>query len=145
MVSVSKHCWNLHHCTFIIFLDHCWVNWVGTSLLLTCQSLGLLVNTLAANEKYSVFNRDNLTIAIQIQLSQKKKSFAQFVAWLFKNAINFKYFEKNDDPHRFCNFEITDSQNVVRSMSKKSCFRGLFDNHHGKRAEALLKAASQHL
>ena len=37
------------------------------SLFLTCQILGLLVNTLAADEKYPVFNRDNLKIAIQMQ------------------------------------------------------------------------------
>ena len=43
------------------------------SLLLTCQILGLLVNTLAADEKNPVLNRDNLTIPIQMQLSQKEK------------------------------------------------------------------------
>ena len=32
MVNVPKHCWNLHHSTFIIFIDHCQVNWVGKSL-----------------------------------------------------------------------------------------------------------------
>ena len=39
------------------------------SLLLTCQFLGVLVNTLAANEKYTGLNRDNLEIPIQMQLS----------------------------------------------------------------------------
>ena len=43
------------------------------SLLLTCKILGLLVNTLATDEKYPVLNRDNLTIPIQMQLSQKEK------------------------------------------------------------------------
>ena len=38
------------------------------SLVLTCQILGLLIKTLAADEKYPVLNRDNLTI---MQLSQK--------------------------------------------------------------------------
>ena len=37
--------------------------------LLTCQILGYLVNTLATHEKYPVFNRENLTIPIQMQLS----------------------------------------------------------------------------
>ena len=32
MVNVPKHCWNLHHSTFIIFIDHCQGNWVGKSL-----------------------------------------------------------------------------------------------------------------
>ena len=47
-------------------------------------------------------------------LSQKQKSFAQFLAVFLKFRMNFQYFEKNDDPHRFCNLEITKSQNVVR-------------------------------
>ena len=49
------------------------------SLLLTCQILRLLVNTLAAEENYPVPNRDNLTIPIQIQLSRKQKKFSQFL------------------------------------------------------------------
>ena len=50
------------------------------SLLLTCQILGLLANTLAVNEKYPVLNRDTLTISIQVQLSEKLKLFRKF--WL---------------------------------------------------------------
>ena len=50
------------------------------SLLLTCQILGLLANTLAAHEKYPVLNRDTLTISIQVQLSEKLKLFRKF--WL---------------------------------------------------------------
>ena len=55
------------------------------SLLLTCKILGLLVNTLAANEKYPVLNRDNLTIPIQMQLSQKQKTFSEFFAGFLKS------------------------------------------------------------
>ena len=54
------------------------------SLLLKCQILGLLVNTLAAGGKHPVLNRDNLTIEIQMQLSPKQKFFLNF--WLhFRN------------------------------------------------------------
>ena len=84
------------------------------SALLTCQILGLLVNTLAADEKYPVLNRDNLTIPIQMQLSQKQKTFSEFFAAFLKFRVNFEYFEKTDDPHRFFIFEVTDSENVVR-------------------------------
>ena len=84
------------------------------SLLLTCKILGLLLNTLAADEKYPVLNRDNLTIPIQMQLSQKQKTFSQFFAAFLKSTLNFEHFEKKDDPHRFCISEITDSENVVR-------------------------------
>ena len=40
-----------------------------------CEILGLFVNTLTANDKYSLLNRDNLTQLIQMKLSQKQKSF----------------------------------------------------------------------
>ena len=84
------------------------------SLLLTCKILGLLFNTLVADEKYLVLHRDNLTIPIQMQLSQKQKTFSQFFAAFLKSTLNFKHFESKDDPHRFCIFEVTDSENVVR-------------------------------
>ena len=53
--------------------------------------------------------------------------------------------KKKNDPQSFCHFEITDSENVVREMPKKSRLREFFDKQHGKRAKALLKSASQHL
>ena len=58
------------------------------SLLLTCQILGLLVNTLADDEMYPVPNRDNLTIQIQMQLPEKEKKFSQFFAALLKSRLN---------------------------------------------------------
>ena len=84
------------------------------SLLLTFQILGLLFNTSPAGEKYPVLNRDNLTIPIQMLLSQKQKTFAQFFAAFLKLGLNFIYFGTMYDPHRFCISEITDSENAVR-------------------------------
>ena len=71
------------------------------SLLLTCKILGLLLNTLAADEKYPVLNRKNVTIPIQMQLSQKQKIFSEFFAAYLKSRLNFKYFDQKDDPYRF--------------------------------------------
>ena len=56
--------------------------------------LGLLVNSLAADEKYPVLNRDNLTIPIQMQLSQKQKTFSKFFTEFLKSSFNFKYSDK---------------------------------------------------
>ena len=84
------------------------------SLLLTCQILGLLVNTLAANEKNPVPNRDNLTKPIRMQLSYKQKFFLKFFAAFLKPSLNFDHFEKRDEPHSFSLSEITDSKKVVR-------------------------------
>ena len=100
---------------------------------------------MAANDKYPILNEDNLTVPIQMQLSRKKKYFSQFFALISKSRLNFKHFEEKDGPHRFCISEITDFENVLRSMSKMSRFRGPFEKQHGKRAQALLKSASQHL
>ena len=57
--STSQHLYHIH-----------WslpsqLSW-KTSLLLTCQILGLLLNILAGDEKYPVLNRDNLTIPVQM-------------------------------------------------------------------------------
>ena len=64
------------------------------ALLLTHQILGLLLNTLAVNEKYPVVNRDNLMIPIQMELSQKENIFSDFFAAFWKSRLNSKYFEK---------------------------------------------------
>ena len=64
------------------------------SLFLTCQVLGLVANALPVDEMYPVDNRDNFTISIQMQLSQKQKTFAQFLSLFLKSIINFKYFGK---------------------------------------------------
>ena len=56
------------------------------SLLLTCQILGLIVNTLAADEKYLVLQRDNSTIPIYMQLSRKQKTFSECFAAFLKSV-----------------------------------------------------------
>ena len=69
---------------------------------------------MAADEKYPVLNRDNLTIPIQMQLSQTENTFSRFLAAFLKFSLNFKYFGTKDNPRRFCIFEIMDSEHVVR-------------------------------
>ena len=82
--------------------------------MLTCQILGLLVNTFAADDKYPVLNRENLTITIQMELPQKQRTFSHSFSAFLKSRLNFEYFKKKDDPHRLCISEITHSENVVR-------------------------------
>ena len=60
----------------------------------------MFVNTLTADDKYSLLNRDNLTQQIRTQLSQKQKAFSQFFLAFPKYTLNFEDFEKRDDPHR---------------------------------------------
>ena len=115
------------------------------SLLLTWKILGLLVNTLAAEEKYPVLNRDNLTKPILMQLSAKQKTFSEFFVAFSKSIWNCEHIETKNDPYRFCISEITHCENMVRSMSKKSRLKGPFDKQHGKHVEPILKVAWHYL
>ena len=58
---------------------------------------------MTAEDKHYLLNTDNLTPPIQIQLSQKQKTFSPFFFVFFfaflKSILNFKHFAKRDDPH----------------------------------------------
>ena len=60
--------------------------------------LRLFVNTLTADDKYSLPNRDNLTELIQILFSRKKKAFFQFLFTFPKSTLNSEHFRKKDGP-----------------------------------------------
>ena len=58
----------------------------------------MFVNTLTVDEKHYLLTRDNLTQTIQIQLSQKQKTFFKFFLGFLKSILNFKHLLKKDDP-----------------------------------------------
>ena len=60
--------------------------------------LRLFINTLTVDEKRYLLTRDNLTQTIQIQLSQKQKTFFEFFFAFLKSILNFKHLPKKDDP-----------------------------------------------
>ena len=53
---------------------------------------------MTVNEKHYLLTRDNLTQTIQIQLSQKQKTFFEFFFAFLKSILNFKHLPKKDDP-----------------------------------------------
>ena len=59
----------------------------------------MFVNTLTADDKYSLLNRDNLRHPIWTPLSQKQKTFSQFFLAFSKFTLNFGHVRKKDDPH----------------------------------------------
>ena len=79
-------------------------------MLVLCKILGLFVNTLTDDGKYSLLYRDNLTQQIQILLSQKPKTFSKLFSEIFKPTLNFEHFEKKVDPHSRCSSQITVSE-----------------------------------
>ena len=61
--------------------------------------LNSLLNTLTADEKYSLLNRDNLMQPIQTKLSPKEKLFSQFSCAFLKSTLHFEHPQKEDDPY----------------------------------------------
>ena len=49
-----------------------------------------------------------------MQLSQKQKTFSHFLGTFLKYSLSFEHFDTKYEFHRFSNFEIKDSENVVR-------------------------------
>ena len=59
----------------------------------------MFLDKLTVDEKHYLLTRDNLTPTIQMQLSQKKKTFSEFFFAFLKSILNFEDFPKKDNPH----------------------------------------------
>ena len=68
-------------------------------MLVLCKILGLFVNTLTEDGKYSLLYRHNLLQQIQILLSQKPKTFSKLSSEILKPTLNLEHFQKKLDPH----------------------------------------------
>ena len=68
------------------------------------------VNTLTADDKYFLLNRDNLTQPIWTELSKKQTAFSQLLLAFWKSTLNFEIFQKKDDPHSRFISEMTHSE-----------------------------------
>ena len=66
------------------------------SLLVICKISRLFPNTLSADGKYSLLNRDNLRQPIQMQVSRKEKIFSQFSSSFLKSNLNFEHIRKKE-------------------------------------------------
>ena len=69
------------------------------SLLVIHKILRPFVNTFTADDKHYLLNRENLAQRIQMQLSQKQKTFSQFSFAFLKSVLNFKHLPQKDVPH----------------------------------------------
>ena len=65
---------------------------------------------MAADDKYSLLNSDNLTEPLEILLSEKEKVFSQFFFAFLKFRLNFEHFPKRDNPHSWCISEMSGSK-----------------------------------
>ena len=114
MTVVPKRCLNLHHGTFIIFIDHCQVNSNGKGIFylhakswdcllthwLPMKSILLLIETIYDTNSDAIISW--------------RKNFSEFFTVFSNSRLNLNNFDKTDNLYRFWISEITDSENVVR-------------------------------
>ena len=70
----------------------------------------MFVNTLPADDKYSLSNMQNLSQQFQTQFSQKQKPFSAFFIAFLKCAWNLENFHRKDDYPKLIISEIFDSE-----------------------------------
>ena len=63
------------------------------------EDIGVFVNTWTADYKYSVPDGHDLQFPIQMQLSEKPKTFSEFFVPFMESTSIFNYFQKKDDRH----------------------------------------------
>ena len=64
------------------------------SLLDTWKFFRPFLNTLTANDKYSLISKNNWMQTIQMHLSQEPKFFSEFFSENFESNLNFESFQK---------------------------------------------------
>ena len=52
------------------------------------------LNTLTADDRYSLISKENPMQTIQMHLSQKQNIFSQFLSAFSESALNFQHFQK---------------------------------------------------
>ena len=57
------------------------------------EILGVFVNTLTAESKYPIEDWENLPLPIQMELSEKRKTFSKHFVPFLESASSFKHFE----------------------------------------------------
>ena len=69
------------------------------SPLAIAEILEVFVNILTADYKYPVQDCENLPRPIQMQLSEKRKTFSEFFVPFLASTSNFEHFQRKDDRH----------------------------------------------
>ena len=72
----------------------------------------VFLNTLTAEHKYPVQDCQNLQLPIQMQLSEKRKTFSESFVTFQESTSNFKQFERKDDRHSQSISEIADCEKL---------------------------------
>ena len=90
-----KHCCNLNDTIFTMRRSLC----SKKSLLVIYKIRRLFLNTLTADDKDYLLNKDNLTQQIRMKVSQKQNTFSRLFFEFLKSILNFEHWPEKDDPH----------------------------------------------
>ena len=85
------------------------------SPLVLGEVLVVFVNRSTADGKYPVQDCEKMQLAIQMQLSEKRKYFIEFFVPFLESTSNLKHFERKDDCHRLYISEIRDCENLAHT------------------------------
>ena len=107
-------------------------------------SILCLIDTISRSQ-YSLLIRNKSTQEIQMQLYQKQFFFSEPFAWPLKSSWSFEHFKKQMTLIADVFPKLRTSKNVVRSMSKKSYFRGPYKKQDDKRVQTMLKLEPRHI
>ena len=122
------------------------MNW-KRPLWVIFKILGLLANTLTAVDMYSLQNREYLRQPIEMQLFKKQKNFFRFFFFLRYSNLDqiLKILKRMMIIIGYVFSKKQTTNDVIRQMSKKSCFGRPFNEEPDKRFQTLLKSLRQHL
>ena len=109
------------------------------SLLETWKFFRPFLNTLSADDKYSLISEDNSMENFQIHLSENQNIFSEFFSEFSESPWNFEHFQKKMTLVGYVFPNLPTTEDVLRQMSKSSPLRGTLDRRHGKRAQALIQ------
>ena len=84
------------------------------SLLDTWKIFRTCVNTLTANDKYSLISKDKWMQRIQMHLSQEPKFFSEFFSLFFESALNFEHFQKKTSLIAYVFPKLPTTKDVLR-------------------------------
>ena len=84
------------------------------SLLDTWKVSRPFLNTLTANDKYSLISKDKWMQTIQMHLSQEQKFFSEFFSTFFESALNFEHFQKKMTLIAYVFPKLPTTKHVVR-------------------------------
>ena len=72
------------------------------------------LNTLTADDKYSLISRENWMETIMMHLCQEPKFFSEVFSAFFESALNFEHFQKNMTLIGYVFPKLPTTKNVLR-------------------------------